>query len=256
MAVVAALLERRGALLSLRRTLPRDSIRVLTARSPAGLAGILSRHRVDAVVIGTESLRSATFDALRRDFVAIPVILYAPMRSDDAPLLRRGARHGLAGLLVEGVDEPVASRLIRTAGLTGRREAALLPHAARLDLTDPLQLNAWRTIVHEAPGRLSTAVLARRLGVTRETLSRRFSAGRAPSLKQALDTVRLIAAGELMACAGYTVTDVARLLGYSSAALLQRTAQRMVGRSARQLSAASPAALLAPLEARPGPAWR
>ena len=255
MPAVAALLERRPALIALRRALPGRPARVLTARSANHLATILRSHLVDAVVLGADAARAEAFTTLRTDYPTIPVFLLAPVRSDDAALVRRLDRHGAAGILVEGVDDPVLARLIRRSGLTARREEALLPLAPRLDLVDPLQQAAWRVIVAEAPGRLATADLARRLGVTRETLSRRFAAGRAPALKAAIDGVRLVAAGQLLGSPGYRVGDAARLLGYSSAGLLQRSARRLAGVGAGGLGALPPDRILARQLAGRGSRW-
>jgi AraC-like DNA-binding protein len=255
MAAVAALLERRPALLALRRALPRRSLKVLTARTPAHLATLLHRHFVDAVVIGLESTRGPAFDALRNDYPTLPTVVYGPVRSDDAAAVRRMTRRGVAAVLVEGLDEPVMARVLRNHGLTGRREAALLQMAVRLDLVDPLQAAAWRLIVAEAPTGLSTAELARRLGVARETLSRRFGAGRAPSLKAAVDGVRLVAAGQLLGSPSWRVADAARLLGYSSESLLQRTSRRIVGAGARALGSLPPDRILARLAPAGGRRW-
>jgi AraC-like DNA-binding protein len=234
-------------MLALRRALPDRSMRVLTARSPAHLAALLSRHLVDLVVIGLESGRGATFDALRSDYPTLPTVIYGPVRSDDAAALRRVLRRGAAAVLVEALDEPVLARVLRRSGLTGRREAALLPLAGRLDLVDPLQVAAWQVIVSDAPMGLTTAALARRFGVSRESLSRRFRAGRAPTLKAAIDAVRLVSAGQLLGSPVWRVADVARLLGYSSESLLQRTARRLVGSGARPLGGLPPERIVARL---------
>jgi AraC-like DNA-binding protein len=256
MPAVAARLERRTALAAFRRALPRGRFRVLTARSPAHLATLLSRHLIDSVVVGAEAVsRSATFEALRIEYPTLPVFLYAPIRSGDAALLGRVERRGVAGVLVEGLDDPVMAGVLRRAGLTARREQALLPMAAALDLVDPLQIAAWRVIVAEAPERLATEDLAIRLGVSRETLSRRFAAGRAPTLKVAIDIVRLVAAGQLLGSPEWRVTDAAQLLGYSSPSLLQRAARRLVGTSAGTLGTLPPDRILARLTSGGGSRW-
>lgn len=255
MPAVAALLERRSALLALRRALPGRPTRVLTARSPAHLASLLGRHLVDAIVVGAEVARSGAFAALRDEFASLPVLLYAPIRSEDAALVRRVTSRGAAGVLVEGLDDPILARLLRRSGLTARREDALLPLTERLDLVEPLQRAAWALIVAEGSAPLATAGLARRLGVSRETLSRRFGAGRAPSLKAAIDGVRLVVAGQLLGSPGYRVTSVAGLLGYSSVSLLQRTSRRLVGVPAGVLGTLPPDRIVARLGAGPGGRW-
>jgi AraC-like DNA-binding protein len=235
-AAVAALLERRPAILALRRALPRGEWPLFTARSPAHLATLLQRHCFDAIVIGQDAARGPVLDALRRDFPALPLVLYLPVRSDDADLLRRMHRERVAAIAVEGLDEPLLPRILGRHGLTARRLADLLPIAEQLELTDELQRRVWELIIARAPSRLRTTTIAKGLKVRRETLSRRFSAGGAPSLKRAIDAVRLIAVAQLLGNPGYRVEDAARLLGFSSVSLLQQTARRTLGVSARAVA--------------------
>ncbi len=236
MVAIAALLERRPTIAALRRALPRADWRLFIARSPAHLATLLHRHRLEAIIIGHDAARGVVLDALRRDYPGMPLILYLTVRSDDAELLRRAHRERVAAIAVEGLDEPVLPRLVKRHSLTARRVADLLPLAERLDLTDELQRRAWSLILTAAPRGLDTASLARQLDVRRETLSRRFGAGAAPSLKRAIDAVRLVVAAQLLGNPGYRVADAARLLGFSSVSLLQQTARRTFGVSARAVA--------------------
>ncbi len=247
MPAVAALLERRPALLALRRAFPAMPIRVLTARSPKHLEAILSRNLIDAVVVGPDSARSVALESLRRDYAALPILLFAPIRSDDADLLLRAHRNRVAAVVLEDLDELLLPRLIGIHGVTARRRAELLPLAARLGLVEPIQRDAWVAVVADAPDGLDTGSLAKRLGVARETLSRQFAAGGAPPLKRAIDGVRLVAAGQLLGNAAYRVADVAQLLGFSSPSLLQRTARRTFGVSAREIAEVGPDRLAAAL---------
>lgn len=240
---VAALLERRPALLALRRALPRQVARVLTARSPRHLDQLLRTHLVDLVVLGAEAGRGAVLESLRHDFAPIPVLLFAPFRSDDADLVVRAARLRVAALAIEGIDDPVLPRLVRAAGVRARRAAELLPLAEALDLIDPIQRAAWAALVADAPDGVDTAALAERLGIRRETLSRRFGAGRAPSLKRATDAIRVVAAAELLGCTALDVAEVAALLGFSSPSLLYRTARRALGVPLGEVAALSAEAL-------------
>ncbi len=89
----------------------------------------------------------------------------------------------------------------------------------------------------------------------RETLSRRFAAGRAPSLKRAIDVVRLIAAAQLLGNPAYHVADVARLLRFSSVSSLQLTARRTLGVAARAVAALPTATLVESLGAESGFRW-
>ena len=91
-------------------------------------------------------------------------------------------------------------------------------------------------IVHGAGRSLSTQELAERCGVSREHLSRTFSANDAPTLKETIDLVRLLAAAQLAKCPAYDLADVARLLGFASASQLSRIARRVLGRGASSLA--------------------
>ncbi len=224
-------------MLALRRALARSDQKILAARSPAHLGAVLNRRLCDTIVIGSEAARGPVLDAIRREFPALPLLVYAAFRSDDAELLLQLHRVRGAALAVESLDEPVLPRLLRDHSLTARRLAELVPLADQLDLVERVQRDAWRLIVAQAPAGLSTAALARQLGVRRETLSRRFAAGMAPPLKRAIDAVRLVAAGQLLGNPGYRVADAARLLRFSSVSLLQQTARRTFGTSARGVAA-------------------
>lgn len=258
MLAVAALLERRPALLAVRRALPRSSgLRLVTARSPGHLAKLLTSQLIDVIVLGADPARGRALDGLRHDFPHVPLVLYVPFRSDDADLLLRARRERIAAVAVEGVDEPVFARIVLQHGRTSRRLADLLPLADRLDLTDPIQVEAWRLIVLHAPQGLDTTRLARQLKIRRETLSRHFVAGGAPSLKRAIDAVRVLAASDLLGNPGYRVEDVARLLGFSSLSLLHRTSRRIFGLPAREVASLELPRLVSALRGdRPEARWR
>lgn len=236
MATIAALLDRRPALAALRRALPRSTARLLTARTPVQLERLLHRTLIDAIVIGAESARGAVLEALRRDYPGIPLHLMMPLRSDDADVLLRAHRQRVSALLIESLDEPVLGALVRRHSVEARRRAELLPLAEALQLTAPVQRGAWQLVVTEAPLGLDTESLARRMGIARETLSRQFASGGAPTIKRAIDAVRLVAAAQLLGNPAYRVQDASRLLGFSSASLLQRTARRTLGVAAREVA--------------------
>ncbi|MGH7592872.1 MAG: hypothetical protein ACRELE_03335 [Gemmatimonadales bacterium] len=240
MAGVATLLERRPAVQALRRALSRSAWRLFVGRSPAHLATLLHGQCLEAIIIGHQAARGPVLDALRRDFPGMPLVLYLPLRSDDAELLSRAYRERVTAIAVEGLDEPVLARRLARYSVTARRQAALLPLAERLDLTDDLQRRAWALIVARAPQGLDTATLAGLLHVRRETLSRQFAAGGAPSLKRAIDAVRLVATAQLLGNPAYHVADAARLLRFSSVSLLQATARRTLGVSVRKLATLDP----------------
>ncbi|MEO5826361.1 MAG: helix-turn-helix domain-containing protein [Gemmatimonadales bacterium] len=256
MATFAALLDRRPALLALRRALPRSTARVLTARNPVQLHRLLHNTLIDAIVIGADAARGAVLESLRRDYPGIPLHLMMPLRSDDADVLLRAHRNRVVALLVENLDEPVLGGLVRRHSVEARRSADLLPLATALRLTDRVQLEAWRVVVSDAPLGIDATTLARRMGIARETLSRRFASGGAPPVKRAIDAVRLVAAAQLLGNPAYRVEDAARLLGFSSASLLQRTARRTLGVAAREVVGIDAERLVARLRGADGaPDW-
>ncbi|HMI59148.1 MAG TPA: helix-turn-helix domain-containing protein, partial [Gemmatimonadaceae bacterium] len=134
-------------------------------------------------------------------------------------------------------DDGVLGHALLEHGFSARFAAALHTAPEPLALTSPLQVAAWRAIVARAGRQIGTAEIAHALGVTREHLSRSFSAGAAPTLKRAMDLVRLLAAGELAKNPGYDLAAVARLVGFGSTAKLSASVKRLVRARASALSA-------------------
>ena len=83
---------------------------------------------------------------------------------------------------------------------------------------------------------MRTDAVAVALGVTREHLSRSFSAEGAPNLKRVIDLVRLVAAAELAKNPGYDLADVANVLEFASPSHLASTSQRVAGIRAASLT--------------------
>jgi len=255
MLAVAALLDRRSAVRAIRRAFPRADWHLFVARSTSHLLALLYRHALDAVVLGGDAARGPALVLWREHFPAIPLLVYLPLRADDAEFLAALERDHVAGIAVEGLDEPALARIVSRQGVTARRVTELAPLARRLDLTEPLQRRAWQQISADAPRRPDTASLAHRLGVRRETLSRSFAAGRAPTLKRAIDGVRLVAAARLLANPGYSVADAARLLRFSSVSSLQATSRRTFGVPARSLARLDAGEIVAGLAADGAGIW-
>ena len=140
------------------------------------------------------------------------------------------------------IDRGGATRLLKKrarltrGGVFGAMANALSAPPPSLALDAPLQQAAWRCVIARGGRPIRTMELATSLGVTREHLSRSFSAAGAPNLKRVIDLVRLLAAAELSKNPGYDVRDVARVLGFASASHLSSTAQRVVGTKPASLS--------------------
>lgn len=244
MAAIAALLDGRGAVTALRRSLPRGGPGVVSCRLPANLRQLLERRLVEAVVFTPRTDPHAEWASLRSDFPDIPVVAYAPFRPDDGELLAECRRQRVAAVVVEGVDDPVVGELVRRVSLAASRRRALADAPRLLRLADPLQRQVWDLLVDRVDRPVTTAELAKRLGVSREHLSRQFGAGGAPNLKRVIDFLRVVGAAQLLHNPGYAVARVAGLLAFASSSHLGSTAKRIAGVGTSELQRITPAELL------------
>jgi AraC-like DNA-binding protein len=239
MAAIAALLDNRAALGVLRRSLPRGTGPVVAHRSASGLERGLEARVVEAIVVGAQAARKMDLPALRQRFPTIPLLIYGAIRPEDGALVMGYHRLGVAALLVEGVDDAVVGDMVLRSGASASRRAALSEAPRRLRLTEPLQLRAWDRLVASAGRPPRTSVLAEELGLSREHLSRQFSAGGAPTLKRVSDLLAVITALDLLENPGYQPVAVSRLLGFASPSHLRATVRRVMGtglEAARQLA--------------------
>jgi AraC-like DNA-binding protein len=221
-----------------RAAFPRRRCRVVLARGPDEFAGTLRTELVDGALVdvggaGEDAWRVA---ALAREFPSTPFFGVAPLRAIDGPALAQCAALDFADVFVEGVDDEAARALLAPRLFSARFAAALDRPPPSLGLDTPLQHDTWRAIVAHAGRAVRTATLASALGVTREHLSRAFSANGAPNLKRVIDLVRLVAAAELAKNPGHDARDIALILGFASSSHLSSTAQRIVGAKAPSLS--------------------
>lgn len=216
MATVAALLDSPSALAVLRKTLPRTHSRIRATRTPDALNRILDGEWVDCVVLGTRSRRAHAFGPMRERYPHVPVVVFGMMRPDEGRSLLDLEAEQVTALLIEGVDDPVAGEVVAQSGyLAGRRRAlADLPRLLRL--TEPVQQRAFELLLAMAGTPPSTDVIARRLRVSREHLSRQFGAGGAPNLKRVIDFLRLLQGRDLLLNPGFAVQRVMGLIGFTT----------------------------------------
>ncbi|HEX9704318.1 MAG TPA: AraC family transcriptional regulator [Gemmatimonadales bacterium] len=242
-AIVAVLHPRREARRALRDGYPRAAGRVALCRSLEALERLLFQRLVDAVVLDAKTAPSRALTLPSR-FPRIPVYVLSAFRPDDGRLLADTRAAGVAGLLVEGVDNSMLGEWLaaRTAQVVRRRALAGAPRLLRL--TDRLQLDAWEEVLRRAGAPVRTADIARVLRVTREHLSREFAAGGAPNLKRVIDLARTACAADLLANPGYTVRAVVRILGYASPSHLSTAARRVAGAVATELKDLGPVGVL------------
>ena len=245
MPAIAALLVSRGALVALRRSIPKGGPRVVSCRTPAALHRLLQTRLVDAVVLAPQPALLSELAALRSHLPSVPIVAYAKFRPDDGELLLACRRYALAAVVVEGVDDPIVGDLVLRSSITAERREALLDAPRMLRLTEPLQQSAWNVLIGEVERPMRTTALAARLQISREHLSRQFGAGGAPNLKRVIDLTRIACAAQLLGNPGYAVQTVVRVLHFTSSNHLARTARRIANVSTSGLGSLGPRGVLA-----------
>jgi AraC-like DNA-binding protein len=210
---------------------PRRKCRLLFARTANDFAAAFRAELVDAALVDVTSTHEDTWTiaALAREFPSAPFFALVSLRAAEGPALAQCAEFEFADVLVEGIDDGCARDMVCNRGFSARFADALRIPPNSLSLTTDVQQRAWEFIVAHAGRRVRTVSLARRIGVTREHLSRTFAAEGAPNLKRVIDLVRLLAAAELAKNPGYDIRDVASVLDFASSSHLSSTAQRIVG---------------------------
>ena len=244
MPAVAVLLESRAAVTALRRSLPKGGPRVITCRNPASLWRIIHKRLVEAVVLAPQPALLPELSTIRARLPLLPFIAYGPFRPDDGELLL-ACRHAVAGVAVEGVDDPVIGDLVIRSSLTAERRRALAEAPRMLRLTETIQRAAWDLLVGEVEQPIRTGTLATRLRISREHLSRQFGAGGAPNLKRVIDLTRTACAAQLLGNPGYSVPTVVRVLNFASPGHLSNTARRIANVNGGGLGNLGPRGVLA-----------
>ncbi|MDH5234134.1 MAG: hypothetical protein OEW77_04180 [Gemmatimonadota bacterium] len=231
----------------LRKAFPRRRGRLALVRTRDDLVAALRTDLVDAVVVDLAQPSDAHWAvaALARDFPSIPFLALVPLRPADLPHAARAcSEFEFADVLAEGVDDAMCREIVLPLTFTVRFAAALQDAVAPLGLHGPLQQAVWRLIIAHGGRTVRTDALAGSVKLTREHLSRRFSAGGGPNLKRVIDLARLLAASELAKNPGLDLPDVARILGFASATHLSGSCQRLIGVKSTSLARLRPADLL------------
>jgi len=256
MADLVALLDAPAAT-AVRRTLPPGAPALLRAASHAALLRLLERRPIEALITDAHRLDPDALCALRIAWPHLPIIVAVTPRADDGPVLRRWRTAGATALLVSGVDDAIAGQVVLRHAWVTARWRVLAGHARALRCETALQTQVWRQLIKEADALPALGVLAKEHGLARETLSRHFGAGDAPSLKRAADAARLLFAAQLLANPACPVPVAARLLGYAGAAHLRTVAMRITGQPASALAALGPTGVVSAfLQGRIRPAGR
>ena len=227
--VVYAQRERARAIV--RVAFPRRRVRVVLTRTFEDFEAAFKTHLVDAAIVDVGGGHEDTWRvaARAREYPSVPFFGLAPLRANEGPAIAQCAQYEFADTLIDGVDDCAARDLVMHVSFSTRFARALELPPAALGLQTALQGAAWRWVVAGAGRPVRTSALAEALDVTREHLSRSFSAGGAPNLKRVIDLVRIVAAAELAKNPGYDLRDVAHVLGFASSSHLSSTAMRVVG---------------------------
>jgi AraC-like DNA-binding protein len=244
---VVALTSRERVRELLRKSFSRRRARLTLVRHRDELVAALRDGVTDAVVIdlGAPTDEQWQAAALARDYPSIPFLGFATLRPNDAPIVARAcAEYEFADCLVEGAEDAVQREMIAPVAFTSRFAATLGSAADALGLVSDLQRRVWALIVAHGGRTVRTEMLATTVGLTREHLSRRFSAAGSPNLKRVIDLTRLLAASELAKNAGYDLPDVAKVLGFASASHLSASCQRVIGVKSSSLARLRPADLI------------
>ncbi|MCE9601727.1 MAG: hypothetical protein K8S21_05875 [Gemmatimonadetes bacterium] len=231
----------------LKRSLPRRRGRLTLARNRAEVLAALKESYTDAVVVDLAQPTDEHWAVARlaREFPSIPFLALGPLRPNEAPHLARACgEFEFADLLVEGAEDAVIRELLLPLTSTSRFADALRGADGALGLTSDLQRMVWRLVVGHGGRTVRTETIADAVGLTREHLSRRFSADGAPNLKRVIDLARILAAADLSKNPGYDLPDVSRVLGFASASHLSSSCQRLIGVKSSSLARLRPGDLV------------
>jgi len=228
---IVAYAQRERARTLLKNAFPRRRVRLLLTRTPEDFDAAFKTNLIDAALVDVTGAQEDTWRVATRarEYPSAPFFGLASLRLADGPALAQCAAYEFADVLVDGVDDEVARDLVLNAGFSLRFARALETPPPSLGLAHPIQQAAWRFVVSHAGRPVRTSTLAQVLRVTREHLSRSFSAGNAPNLKRIIDLVRIVSAAELAKNPGYDLRDIAGILDFASSSHLSSTAMRVVG---------------------------
>ncbi len=221
---------------ALRRGVRGTHSRLVSCRTVDRVERTLQTELVNAVVLDVRGgLSQAAAIDLIEAYPRVPMFAFSAFGPEDGRLVTFSLAAGFRGILLDGIDEPIAAEFITARSAASERRALLADAPRRLRLSEPVQLAAWEYVLARVEQATRTGEVAARLGVTREHLSREFAAGGAPNLKRVIDLVRTACAAHLLANPGYTVAAVSRILHFCSPSHLATCARRTAGAAPSRL---------------------
>lgn len=175
--------------------------------------------------------RPQGIERLHALFPSMPVILYATLSPELAPVLLQLGRSGVRRVLVERHDDHpqrLADALISEAAHAVSRR--LIDAIGDLLAACPPQLRWAIEIVLREPAEVqSVQALADRARMDRRTCVRWFARAKLPPPSQTLSALRVVYAHRLLQDPGYTVEDVAARLGYGQTRSLTMNMKDVLG---------------------------
>src|SRR4051812_41204372 len=138
MTTIAAVLESKGAMTALRRSLPKGGPKVVSCRTAEALHRTLQKRLIEAVVLAPQVGLVAELSTLRTRLPKLPLLVYGPFRPDDGELLL-ACRDSGSAVAVEGVDDSIVGELVVRSSMTAERRRSLAEAPRVLRLTEDLQ---------------------------------------------------------------------------------------------------------------------
>lgn len=244
---VVAFTVRERAREVLKRGFPRRRGHLTVVRTREDMLGALRESLTDAVIVdlGQASEETWAVAGLAREFPSIPFLALTPLRPAEVPHIARACgEFEFADVLVDGMEDAMHRELVLPMSFSVRFAESLLDADTTLGLTGDLQRAVWRLVLGHGGRTVRTEAIAESVQLTREHLSRRFSADGAPNLKRIIDLVRILASADLAKNPGYDLPDVARTLGFASASHLSASCQRIIGVRSSSLARLRPTDLI------------
>ena len=174
--------------------------------------------------------------AIRASRQGAPVYIYADRSADCVRELMPLARAGARGVIVRDMDDDAASltQLLARGSLAHALEAVTL---AVQEVVPTRQLPLLLLCIEHIGMRQTATAFARRLGVSRRTLSAWARKSGARGVRSLASKTRVLTAIALIRDSGRSLEHVAHAMRFSSAAHLHNTIRRYTGLLPREAAA-------------------
>ena len=184
---------------------------------------------VDAALEGQP--RAQGIERVFKLFPSLPLILYASVSAEMAPVFLQLGRSGIRRVLVEHHDDHphrLADALVAEAAHAVSRQ--LIEAISDLLAGCPGELRwAIETVLREPAEVQSVKALAERARMDRRTCVRWFARAKLPPPSATLIALRVVYAHRLLQDPGYTVEDVAARMGYGQTRSLTMNMKDVLG---------------------------